>query len=168
MENLGINLNLFIAQVVNFVIFFFIFKKYIAGPFTAYMQKQKKKEEDMQRMHREIETKYERMQQEEKKLKLQMQKEREEVLEEAKKAAEQTKQEIITSAKKEADDLIVKGNKQISDERESLYKEVRTKTIDLSVNIVDKALKEYLTEDVKKNLTQYIIKNLGKDATKAD
>ena len=40
---------------------------------------------------------------------------------------------------------------------------MKEKTLDLSLYLVDKALKNYLTDDVKKGLTEYILKNSSKD-----
>ena len=46
MENLGIDLKLMIAQSINFLLFFFIVKKFIAKPFTNFLEEEKNKEKE--------------------------------------------------------------------------------------------------------------------------
>jgi F0F1-type ATP synthase membrane subunit b/b' len=41
MENLGIDGKLLSAQLINFILFFIIYKKYIAKPFMAFLKKEK-------------------------------------------------------------------------------------------------------------------------------
>jgi F0F1-type ATP synthase membrane subunit b/b' len=44
MENLGIDLKLIVAQLVNFGIFFFVFQKFISKPFLAHLKKKQEEE----------------------------------------------------------------------------------------------------------------------------
>src|SRR6266487_3116113 len=89
--------------------------------------------------------------------KLALQKDRE--LKEAKKAAQALKQEILADAKSEAKSILEKARQEIELERKTLQNQIRMKAIDLSIFIIDKALKDYLTESTKKELTQYIVKH---------
>jgi len=43
MEGLGVDVKLLIAQVINFLLFFYIFKKYLAKPFQKYLDEETKK-----------------------------------------------------------------------------------------------------------------------------
>lgn len=165
MDKLGIDPKLLIAQVINFSLFFFVFKKYLAKPFADYVANEKKKESEKAKMMQDLEEKHTRMEEEEKKWHLEIQKEKEAVIESAKKIAENTKTDILAQAKKDAEELIAKAETQISHERKDLYDDVKKRTIDLSTYIVEKGLKDYLTEDAKKNVTQHIITNMGKDVS---
>ncbi|MEO6508650.1 MAG: hypothetical protein ABIO02_01740, partial [Patescibacteria group bacterium] len=78
---------------------------------------------------------------------------------------EQVKEDTLSQAKKDSTEMIAKAEKKISDERKTLYDDVKRKTVDLSTYIVEKGLKEYLTEDTKRDLTKHIVNNLGKDST---
>ena len=46
MENLGIDVKLLIAQVVNFALFLFIFHRFISKPFLRFLDSEKKKDEE--------------------------------------------------------------------------------------------------------------------------
>ncbi len=46
MEKLGVDLKLLIAQAINFILFFFIVKKYIAKPFSQFLKSEKENEKE--------------------------------------------------------------------------------------------------------------------------
>jgi F-type H+-transporting ATPase subunit b len=158
MENLGIDYKLLIAQVINFLIFFFVFKKYIAKPFTAFITAEKTKEQEKERILKELSERDEKMKKEENDWKVKVRTEREEIVNEAKKAATTVKQDLITQAQTEAQEIVSGAKKAMEDERNAMYKEIQTKTVDLSVSIIQNALQDYLTEDARKTLTDHVIK----------
>lgn len=163
MENLGIDGKLLLAQLINFILFFIIYKKYIAKPFMAFLKKEKSKEEDkdkslsnIKKIEGELETKEVEMRKTAKK-------EADVLITKAKEDAERVRVGIIESANKEATAIVEKGKKQIEEEKTLLYKEVKTKAADLSMLMVQKALGEYLTADAQKKVTEHILTNLSKD-----
>src|SRR3989344_4575625 len=44
MEGLGIDLKLLIAQIINFGLFFYVFKRFLAKPFVSFIDEEKQKE----------------------------------------------------------------------------------------------------------------------------
>jgi len=50
MENLGIDPKLIFSQILNFAVFFFIFFRFIAKPFNAYLSKQKELEKEREEL----------------------------------------------------------------------------------------------------------------------
>lgn len=166
MENLGIDVKLLLAQIVNFALFFFLFQKFIAASFLKFINEEKQKEKEKERILSALKTKEEEMSKKEDELKEKMRKETEKILLMARSEANKLKEGIIAQAKKEADDLREKMRQQMKDEREAMYKEIKEKIIDLSVDMVDRALEEYLTEKTRKELTQHILKNLPQKVIK--
>jgi F-type H+-transporting ATPase subunit b len=163
MENLGIDPKLLIAQIVNFAVFFIIFKQFVAKPFLHFIQEEKRKEKEKERMLKEVESTHLKMQEDETSFKRRMKEERMQTLEEAKKIASTMKEEIISEAKKEAEEIVVQTKKNLEMERQQLYKDIQTQTVNLSVFIIENALKDHLTDDMKKKLTEHIVKNAGKN-----
>ncbi len=45
MENLGVDIKLLIAQLVNFLLFLYIFKKFVSNSFETFLKEERKKEE---------------------------------------------------------------------------------------------------------------------------
>jgi F-type H+-transporting ATPase subunit b len=164
MENLGIDLKLMTAQLVNFAIFFFVFKKFIAAPFMNYMKKSKEEDETRASFASEIEKRQEKLDEEDKKLSRERKKTLETALLESKKEAEDVRKELIEDAKKEAADIVAKGHAQVIDERKELYKDLRKQIAQVSSLVVEKALNEYLTDDAKRSITQNIVKHIPADS----
>src|SRR3989338_3337174 len=149
MEQLGIDLRQIAAQLINFVLFFLIFKKFIATPFLHFLNEGRKKEKEAEDILAKLKSDEENLSQKQAKMKEEMKKEMERVL---------------TEAKKEAEGIKDRAKKQLEEEREKLNQAAKERMIDLSVAIVDKAFKDYLDEDTKKRITRYILNNLAKDA----
>lgn len=159
MEGLGINLKLLIAQITNFAIFYFIFKKFAAKPFMDFIKRSKEKEQEKNTILEDLKNKQEDIEKSQKEHKLNMKKEMEQTIKQAQQEANKVSQELLTKAKGEAADIKTKAQAQIADERRDMEKEIKGKIINLSTIIVNSALKDYLTEDAKKQLTDHMLKN---------
>ncbi len=163
MENLGIDIKLLIAQLINFSLFFFIYKKFIAGPFVAVMQAEKKKDAERKRMNEEVEEQKVVLAAEEKKAKDEIHKKTEESLKSVRHAAEMEKVALIKKAHEESAEIIKKASKQIEDERSQMERQYKETLAKMSVLTVEHALKEFLTEDMQKQINAKVLSNLQKN-----
>ncbi len=162
MENLGIDSKLLLAQLINFVLFFYLFRKYIAGPFTKFFNQEKSKEKEKEQILVEVQKKEEQAIKREEESKRKQKAQYDSLITKAKEDAKLVREEIIATAKKEADQIIVKSRKQLEEEKISVYADAKKKIADVSIFLVNSALKEYLDEQTKKKITNYILKNLSK------
>lgn len=160
MENLGIDYKLLLAQVLNFALFFYIYKRFIAQPFLKFMKKEKKKNEERETLLESLKKQRDDLLKEESFLKAKIRREAAEVIKQAKEEGEKVRQEIIAQARKEAEEVRRTAQKQIKEEKIVMEKEVQKKIALLGVAIVRKALNQYLTEEMKKQITRNILKNL--------
>lgn len=163
MESLGIDVKLLLAQIINFVLFFLIFKKFIAKPFSNFLNIEINKEKEKEKILEDLRKKEEDLILKEKKAQEKIKEQFDTAIKNAKKEALIVKDDIIVTSKKEADSIILKGKKQIEDERITMQKEVKRNVVDLSVFLVQKALNNFLTPDLQKKLTQHILKNFSKE-----
>lgn len=159
MEKLGIDIKLLTAQGVNFLIFFYIFKKYLAKPFLKFLNEQKEKEKEKLKLEEEINQKKEAFLEEEKKKREELKKELGLVREEAKREMTEEKEKIIIQAKRQAEIIKEKAKKEIEMERLRLETELRKKVSEVALTLIKKGLKDLLTTEVEKELTRNIIKN---------
>lgn len=166
MENLGIDPKLLIAQLINFGLFFFIFKKFVAGPFLKFVNLEKIKDQDRQKNIEEIRKKEEDLTLQLKKAKDQAKAELLKAIEEAKEQAQKVKKDLVAQAEKEASEIMEKSKKHMAEERDEVQKEAKERVADLSMFIIQKSLKEFFTEDMQKSITQHILKNLSKGIEK--
>lgn len=166
MESLGINIKLLIAQLINFALFFYIFKKFIARPFSQFLKSEIQKGKEKDRILEEIKNKEEKIILEEKKLKERIKQEYESAIKAAKQEAARVKEQLINEAKIEADRLVAQGKRQIEEEREIMNKKMKEKIADLSLMIIHQGLIQFLPTDIQSKITQQVLKNLKNDRLK--
>ena len=159
MENLGIDIKLLIAQLINFGIFFLIIKKFVAKPFTAFLNEERNKDEEKNRLLDKLKKSEEAAIESEKKMRERVKKELDIIFSQSKKEAQEIRGELVKQAEGDAQEIRDKGKKLLEEEKNILYREVKDKIIRTSLIIVEKALKESLDETSRKQVTNFIIKN---------
>src|SRR3989338_2584146 len=162
MDQLGIDIKQLVAQLINFVLFFLIFKKFIATPFQNFLNDERRKENERQNILEKLKKDEAGAAEERIRMKEITKKEFEKVLLEAKKEAEKIKNELIIEAKKEAEEIKIRAKKLMEEEKDKLNQAAKDRMVDLSIAIVDKAFKDFLDEETKKKITQHILNNFGK------
>lgn len=159
MENLGIDIKLLIAQLINFGIFFLIIKKFVAKPFTAFLNEERNKDEEKNRLLDKLKKSEEAAIESEKKMRERVKKELDIIFSQSKKEAQEMRGELVKQAENDAQEIRDKSKKQLEEEKNVLYREVKDKIVKTSLIIVEKALKESLDETSRKQVTNFIIKN---------
>ncbi|MCL4364381.1 hypothetical protein M1328_04030 [Patescibacteria group bacterium] len=162
MESLGIDVKLLIAQLINFALFFFIFKKFIAKPFSKFLNIEVEKEKEKEKILTDLKQKEEKMLNEEKKARNRAKQQFDEAIKSAKEEAAKVRENLLIEAKTESEEVVARGRKQIEEEKEKMEKDVKKNIGDLSIAIVSKALDEFLDTDAKKNVTKVILKSYAK------
>lgn len=158
MEQLGLDSKLLVAQIVNFALFFYLFKRFMAEPLAGFISKQRREEDERERLIATLAEKETKLEEKTRESDLKMRREVSEVLSKARMEAEKLRQEIVLRAKREAEDLVEKGKGAVEEEREAMEKELKKKFARLAVSVVEEGLKEYITPSSKKELTGYILK----------
>lgn len=158
MEKLGIDPKLLIAQIINFVLFFIIIKKFITKPFIRFVDKQKHEEAEKERIINDLKKSEEEREKKEIQAKDIIKKRESEVIQEAKKQGEIIKNQIIQDAKDDAQDIRKKAKEQIDHERKILETSIKKKTVDLSILLLEKVLKNSLDINQKREITKVILK----------
>lgn len=160
MEALGIDGKLLLAQAINFIIFYFIFNKYISKPFSKFLKKEQSIEQEKHELLMKLRSGEEQRLEEETKMKKEMKRLAEEEIKKARTDAEHIHAEIVAKAQKEAAEIIKKGHEQIASERQQLHSEVKKNIGEMSMILISKGLNEYLSPELKKDLTRHILNNL--------
>jgi len=159
MENLGIDGKLLLAQIINFVLFFILVKKFVVKPFSAFLNQERKNEEEKIKLLDKLKKSEEAGIEAEKKMKEKMKKEFDVLFVQAKKEAQSLRADLIKQAEADAQEIRDKSKKLLEEEKNALYREVKDKIIKTSLMVVESALKESLDEVSRKKVTGTIIKN---------
>ena len=149
---LGINLKIFLAQLVNFLVVLWVLRKWAYTPIVKILEgrseKIAKSMEDAEKIEKRL---------------LDLENERETVLKKARdqavKMAEETKTEIdhrreemIKKAKGDVAGIVVSGKKQLQLEKELMLKETKKEMIEISLMVTKKILAKILAEEVIKKM----------------
>lgn len=160
MENLGIDIKLLVAQLINFGLFFFIYKKFIAGPFVSVMKDEKKKDLERRKMLEDVAKQKEALVLQEKEAKEEIHKKTEESLKAVRHSAEVERVSLIKKAQEESAEIIKRAGKQIDEERVQMEKKYKETLAKVSVMTVEHVLKDFLTEDMQKQVNAKVLSNL--------
>lgn len=160
MEALGIDGKLLIAQIVNFGIFYLIFRKFIAKPLATYLKKQQDEEEKRHALTLELESSKTKLDEEKKHMLQEVKAEQKKVLAEAKKYGETIKAEMLAQSQKQSAELVEAGKQAIEQERKSAEKEIAVYVREAAQVAVQKGLASYLSDDTRKAITAQVIKNI--------
>jgi len=160
MENLGIDLKLMLAQGINFLIFFFLVKKFIAKPFVSFLEEERGEEREKHILLEKAKKQDEAYALKEKEMQKKMRDELDKVVKEAKEEGIKIKNEFLAEARIEANRLKENARMEITNEKEELYRQVKEKVSDMAMLIVNKGLAESLDTDTKKKVTKKILSSL--------
>ncbi len=160
MEALGIDGKLLIAQVVNFLIFYFIFKKFIAKPLAKYLKKQQEDETKRHALSQELETAKSRLEEEKKQMLQEVKSEQKQILADAKQYGEKIKADILAQSQKKATEIVDAGKLAIEQDRKAAQAELTKYVREAAQVAVQKGLADYLTDDTRKAITAQVIKNI--------
>jgi F-type H+-transporting ATPase subunit b len=162
MENLGIDFKLLIAQIINFGLFYLIYKKYISKPFTDLIKEEQINEDKKKKLSEQLKEQEEDFIKKDDQLKNKLLQIEDKAFTEIKNKTELLKKDILDKAELEALKIKEKAKKEIEYEKRLLHEEVKNKIISTSMLIIKRVFGEILDEDIKKKYTDFVIKNLPK------
>lgn len=162
MEALGIDTKLMLAQIINFALFFFIFKRFISKPFFRYLKEAESKEQEKEKILADLKMQEEKAKERAKDILDTARDEATVLVNEAKKTALSQREEMIKKASEEAIEIKSKAKKAIEEERNGLYQEAKERIVETSTLIAKAALKDYIDETRQKELVKRIFEKIDK------
>src|SRR3989338_10910360 len=118
MEGLGIDLKLLIAQIINFGLFLYVFKRFIAKPFVSFIDEEKQKEAERETSLQKAKKLEDELLKKEQQAQEKARKEAQEIVKEAKQTAEKLKENILSQAQEEGQEIKKKAQTQIELQKE--------------------------------------------------
>jgi F0F1-type ATP synthase membrane subunit b/b' len=162
MENIGVDFKLLLAQLINFGLFIFLYSKFIAGPFSQIMKDEKKKDAERKRLAEEVEKQKELLASEEKSAREEIRRKTDESLKAVHQSAEKERAALLKKAQDDAAGVSTRAAKQLEDEKMKMEHEYKETVSKMSILTVEHALKDFLTEDMQKQVNARILSNLQK------
>jgi F-type H+-transporting ATPase subunit b len=162
MEQLGIEPNLLLAQIVNFLIIFFVLSKLLYKPILGMLEKRKKEIAAGLELTEKMRQEEEKMNIRKEKFLEEAHKEAQNIVEAGKKEADAQGKEIIEAAHEAAGGIIAKGKVDVAALRASMEKDVRRAAVDIAVAMSKQLLSKILTPADQHKLIQKHLKELEK------
>jgi len=160
LSEFGFDLKLFIAQILNFLVLAFLFKKFLYKPLLSAV---KKREEEIRKGLENAEKAEKAMiSAEEKKDEIinQAAKEAEKIINESKKSAQTESELIIMATKKESEKIIKNAKDQANLEKLEIEKQISKVAVEASQKILDNVLSDLFTGKEKDEILKRSIKKI--------
>ncbi len=160
MEQLGIEPKLLLAQIVNFLIIFFVLSKLLYKPILDMLEKRKKEITAGLELTEKLRAEEEKTNVRKEKVLDEARREARNIVEAGKKEAEAQARDIIEAAHTQAQGIIAKGKDDIVELRAGMEKDVRKAAVDIAQAMTKQLLSQILSSADQHKLIQKHIKEL--------
>lgn len=162
MEQLGIEPQLLLAQIVNFLIIFFVLSKLLYKPILGMIEKRKKEIAEGLALTEKMRLAEGKEKEKEEKLLAEARREARNIVEVGEKEGEEAKKDIVVEAHKEAEAIIEKGRQDAADLRIKMEKDVRRAAVELAAAMTKRLVASALTPAEQHKLLAKQLKELEK------
>lgn len=162
LKNFGLNPILLGAQVVNFLIVFFLLKKLLYKPVLNILKKRQTTIKEGLEQAEEARIKLEKVVIEEKNILRQAQLQSRKIIEDAKEESIVITRKMNEDAKKQTEKLLQDTKEQIARESIEVEKKLALKTGTLAVTILEKALKDFFSSKEQEEVIANALKKIKK------
>ena len=157
---LGINLKIFIAQLINFVVVLLVLWKFAYAPIIKMLDARSKKIEESMKNAADIEKRVRELEVEQKEVIAKAKSEAAHILETAQADAESRKQELVAATKKEVEQIVARGKEQLNAEKENMVRDARAEIVTIAVSATKKILEETVDEKKSSALAEAVVKKM--------
>lgn len=151
---------LFLAQVVNFLILAFIFKRFLYKPILKVLKERQRKIEKGLADAEEARVQLATAEEKKDAIIKAASKEAEEILESTKKGAEELKDQILTQAKTDAEKIMKAAKTNADQQMADMEKRAKKASLDNSMAILDNILATMFTKEEKSKILTRSVKSM--------
>ena len=152
--DIGVNLPLLLAFIVNFVILFGLLGLVLYKPVMKMLDERAKKiKEGMERAEATKEE-YARVEEEVKRLVSKAREDGQALVSQATQIGERLKEEAREGAKEEAQVIIDRTRAELEEERDRIIDDLRREFVDISISAAEKVIKETLDKEIHRRLIE--------------
>ncbi len=163
LKNFGVNPVLLAAQIINFLIVFFILKKFLYKPVLSVLKKRQTTIENGLKQAEEARIKLEKVVIEEKNILRQAQMQSKKIIEDAKQESIEITKQMNDNAKKQTEKMLKDAKDQIIRESHETEKRLAVQTSKLAVSFLQKALSDFFSTKEQKEVVSNALKKIKKN-----
>lgn len=161
-NNFGIEPMLLAAQIVNFLIILFILKKFLYKPVLETLKKRENTIKEGLKQAEDGKAALEKALEEEKKILKKAQEQARKIIDDAKDQSGAVAKDIEENARKQSEKILEIAKRQIEHDTKEAEKRLTAKVNSISIEILQKSLKEMFSEKEEKKLIDRAIKEIVK------
>ena len=145
---LGLDWRLFVGQLINFLVIFFVLWRFVLRPLAGMLQQRQKMIEDSIKNAKSLEAKLEDVEAEHQRTMIAAKKEATILLEQARKNADLRAQEMLAEAKASVAKIVAEGKQALAAERVQMIADTKKEIIGMVVASTEKILQGVVDEKV--------------------
>jgi F-type H+-transporting ATPase subunit b len=157
LSNLGINMPVLLAQIINFIILFGLLYLVAYKPIMRMLDERSRKIKESMEQTEHIKQQAERAEEEAKKRIDAAAKEGQEAVARAVKTGEEVKREAQEQAKQEAEALIARARSEIQHERDEAIDELREEFADITIEAAGKVIDRTLDKKAHREIIKKVL-----------
>ncbi len=161
LDTFGVTWPKFIAQVILFLVVWWILSKYAFGPILEMLNERRRRIEEGQLNAEKIKKQLAEAELRYQEVLRKANEEATKLIEEARAASDAHTQKQIQQAIKDAEGVIVKARETISQDRNKMVAEVRKEMVELVVNTTAKVVGKVITPEDQKRLSEETARQLA-------
>lgn len=162
LKTFGFDPVMLVAQIVNFLIIFYLLKRFLYKPLLDMLKKRQDTIEESQKQAEEIRITLEKTLDQEKKILVKAQEEAKKITEAAREQALELSQEIQKNTKLQTEKLLKEAKEQIDQEARDLEKKLSEKIAVLAKGMLTKSLEGVLGDKEQKQIINKTLKKIKK------
>lgn len=160
LKNFGFDLPMLVAQIINFLIIFFVLKRFLYKPVMNMVKTREDKIAQGLEQAEQARIKLEETLEEEKRILSKAQTQAKELIEEAKTQAQTLSLQIEANAKVQTEKMLIDARAQMAHDATEIEKRISAKISMLAANILTKSLKGVFTEKDQKVIITKALKSI--------
>jgi len=161
-KNFGLDPILLGAQIINFLIIFFILKRFAYKPILDILKKRENSISEGLKQAEEGKKVLDEALGKEKKILQNVQKRAEKIIEDAKNQSIEIQKEAAENTKKQVESMITTAREQMIRESKEAEKKIAVKVSELAVEFLQKSMQNVFDDKEQKELTQAALKKIRK------
>lgn len=158
---LGLNLKIFIAQLLNFAVVLLVLWKWAYKPIVKILEERQEKIQRSMKQAQDVEKRVQELEQERTQVITAAKSEAAKVLEEARAVAEDRKKELLGKAKQEVGGVVAQGKVQLEAQKVQMIREMREEIAALAVEAARKILADGVDEKRATKLAGVVIDEMN-------
>ena len=162
LKNFGVDPIMVGAQIINFLIIFYLLKRFLYKPVLGMLKKRADKIEEGLKQAEESRLMLEKTIDEEKKVLGKAQEEAKKIIEQSRSQAIEISRKIEEDTKKQADRILLEAREQIDQESKETERKLSEQASTLAEGMLTKSLEGFFGEKDQKTIAEKVVKKIKK------